>query len=534
MIREAFVAIGSSRSAAAISIGKSRAVFNEICEQPTSFDIEIIFESAVSEFRNHDYSWLKINTCRIATSYAPKILKLANGCYVQAASNEGIWELNNNNPYMLVWRFNPENSAPLTTYAQNKYEKKIAAARSSVIARNPTLLFSFKNAIEFSRSAIPFVAVACFTDHCDFDTSQSLRLQRKFFRSNAVRTTKGFFLNHFSKRQDNASFEKDGNELELWRTDGHELAYHSLSQSAKPDKENIDDFINFTPPYSHIPTWIDHGFQNYNFSMLDVSRIPEEEYAKILDDKKVRNLWNYIDSGTATFGVINQMNPDDFTLKRFAAGNRDLKFTARFSLLIKNIMFHYYADEKIITAYKNTAADFKKMIYDRQIGKLGSLIKNFLILAIPLLKVFIRWNRSSKETYRLAKYTPLVFNHTVNNKTFSVFQTLEMVDFRKAIHLSNIENLIREKGIFIAHTYFSVPMSYHRGRMFKNPDLIDEEVAANFKILGEKIRNGQIWNPTLNDLTLFLANFEKYVLDIDVDGNIVVLHDAGIPYRRVI
>ena len=80
-----------------------------------------------------------------------------------------------------------------------------------------------------SRSIKSFSAIACFTDHCDFDTLSNLQLQRTFFKEKDIKVTKGFFLNHFSKRQDNASYERDKMELDLWINDGHELCYHSLS-----------------------------------------------------------------------------------------------------------------------------------------------------------------------------------------------------------------------------------------------------------------------------------------------------------------
>ena len=91
------------------------------------------------------------------------------------------------------------------------------------------LLFSKKSGVEFSRSKIPFSAVACFTDHCDFDTLQNLKIQRELFKTCNIKITKGFFLNNYSKRE-NASYEENKEELDFWKKYGHELAYHSLSQ----------------------------------------------------------------------------------------------------------------------------------------------------------------------------------------------------------------------------------------------------------------------------------------------------------------
>jgi len=59
---------------------------------------------------------------------------------------------------------------------------------------NPlALLFPLDEGIEISRSKIPFSAIACFTDHCDFDTLRNLKQQRQFFKTYNIRITKGFF-----------------------------------------------------------------------------------------------------------------------------------------------------------------------------------------------------------------------------------------------------------------------------------------------------------------------------------------------------
>ncbi|MBP8156859.1 MAG: hypothetical protein KAX93_00620, partial [Flavobacterium sp.] len=143
------------------------------------------------------------------------------------------------------------------------------------------------------------------------------------------------------------------------------------------------------------------------------------------------------------------------------------------------------------------------------------------------------WNYHKNKPYKLAKYTPLLFKHQMGGKEFYIFQTLEMVDFLAALHPQNINKLIAEKGLFIAHTYFAVPMKYHVGRIFKTPDCIDEKVAANFQYLSKKISNNEVWNPTLKELVDFLSTFETTVLDIDAEGKITIANSAGIPNRAI-
>ncbi len=510
------------------------SILNE--QERRSFDIVIHFEEAITHFRNHDYTWIDANQNCIGAEFSPKIVKLRGGQFIQANVNHGIWEIKKENPKVLYWRFNPANSTPITEYQGDDNAKIIVSANQNAIAADllhysPALLIGMQ-AVEFSRSAIPFSAVACFTDHCDYDTAKSLAMQRHFFKENGLKVTKGFFLNHYSKREDNASYQNDAAELEKWKNDGHELAYHSLSQSIKDTSQSFEDFRDFQPPF-RIPTWIDHGYQPYNFSLYKNNYISSEDYESCIKQKNISILWNYTDSGTAAKGVINQFNSKDFTLDSFNKGNRNLSFTRRLSTMIKNIMFHYYADEKIILSYKKVAGNFKKVIHQKKIKYLVPLLVNFGKLSFPIFKVLITWNVSKDKPYRLAKYAPVIFRHTIDKSEFYIFQTLEMVDFINALHPENVKKLIDEKGLFIAHTYFSAPMAYHHGRMFKTQDEIEIKVKSNFANLASEIKNNNIWNPTLVDLIAHFKDFENAILDIDFNGNISVSNADNVPFRFI-
>ena len=108
-----------------------------------------------------------------------------------------------------------------------------------------------------------------------------------------------------------------------------------------------------------------------------------------------------------------------------------------------------------------------------------------------------------------------------------------MVDFKKALSKKNIDDLIPEKGVFIAHTYFSVPMSYHKGRMFATSNTIDAVVAENFNYLGAKIISNEIWNPTLAELVLYWSNFESVVFDIHLNGDVFVKNSSGLIFTTI-
>lgn len=500
-----------------------------------SFDIKIVFLEAVVQFRNHDYTWKKLKTNFIANEFSPKIIKLQNNQIVQANITTGIWEIDLNNPTVLFWRFNPESASPITNYVGNKNKKIILQARQKFeFIEKPSLLFPLNEAIELSRSKNPFTAIACFTDHCDFDTVENLVLQRKFFKEHQIKITKGFFLNHFSKRENNASFQNQKEELLKWHNEGHELCYHSLSQSIKSDTESFKDFKQFNSPLHDIKVWIDHGFQPYNFSLLKKNNIKEEEFSTILKNKKINVLWNYIDSGTATEGVINQFNTEHFTLSSFLKGNNDSGLIKKIQLMIKNIIFHYCNNEDVILLYTQTALNFKKVFYQKKLSLIFLLFKNFFKLSISIFSVFLFWNSNKIKPYKLAKYSPVLFKHNIAENEFYIFQTIEMLNFKKSLSEKNIDLLINEKGVFVAHTYFSVPMEYHSGKLFLSPTKIDEKVAERFRFLSEKIKNNEVWNPTLSELIEYWQGFEKIVFDIDIEGNLFEKSNSGLLMRKVI
>ena len=141
---------------------------------------------------------MDLNQKRFANWYSPKILKLQDGTIVQANQNIGIWEIERKSK-TLYWHFNPKNAKPIANYDKLNV-KTIEQAKSPLNLKYAlALLFSKDVGVEFSRSKIPFSAIACFTDHCDFDTEENLIKQREFFKKYNIKVTKGFFLNHFFK-----------------------------------------------------------------------------------------------------------------------------------------------------------------------------------------------------------------------------------------------------------------------------------------------------------------------------------------------
>ena len=494
--------------------------------------IEIHFKEEITLFRNYDYTWAPITKDRIAGTFSTKAIQFKSGVYMQPNCGNFVWEISLKNPKKMICHLNNRLVNPMTNYYSDANIKKVTASNQFNTIKNYKLLFSSSGIVELSRSKIPFVATACFTDHCDFDTLESIQMQRAFFKDKNIKVTKGFFLNHFSKRADNASWEKDSEELQKWIVDGHELCYHSLSQSIKSKQESENDFFSFSPPVL-INTWIDHGYQPYNLSMHQKEGIESVVFSDNLAAKKISVLSNYIDSGTATSGVLNQLNSDDFTLQSFYNGIKKFPLKKRIPLFIKNAIVHFYADENLIKNYSQLASSYKKINQSKSIAAVVAFIGKLFGVAIPLLKIGLFWGSYKKKVYPLAKYQNLFFEHTIGANKFVIFQTVELLDFINSLNQKSIDKLLDEKGMFVAHTYFSVPMEYHNGRIFTKSGEIHPKVDANFDYLGQNIKENKIWNPTLKELVSFWKEFNTVELTLDENGAICIKNKTEVPHRII-
>jgi hypothetical protein len=516
-----------------VKVHKHKVTIDSSFLDAFSATLKIEFESPIIEFRNHDYTWKRIDSNQFSNWYAPKILRLKTKQLVQANQHAGIWEFDKKNPSVLLWHFNGNNGRPIVQYDSNNSKQIIQSVSKSDFLNPLALLFALNEGIEISRSKLPFSAIACFTDHCDFDTLPNLKQQRQFFKTYNIKITKGFFLNHFSKRPDTACYETHSEELKEWHHDGHELAYHSLSQSIKPLDNSVSDFEKFEPPFKAVSTWIDHGFQPYNVSLYKNHERMRHDYGASLRHKGIDAFWNYIDSGTAVKGVINQLNPNQFTLQSYYNGIKNLAFKERIPMLIKNVIFHYYSTDYSLRLYRAVAKYFKTIKQKRSVKKHLRVVVSMFKLVRLLIPILLFWKTKKKEVYPLASYNPIIFNQDILKDTFIVFQTIEMVDFKLGLSQTNLDLLIKESGLFIAHTYFSAPLNYHHGKLFENKNEIDKQVALNFSYLSQKMISKEIWNPTLKELIAQLKKFSLVSFECNERGELLVIDKNQLPYRKV-
>ena len=504
----------------------------EVSTIPHRFVLVLTFDQPIRQLRHHDYRWISAKDSVLIPEFSNKILQLENGIYVQGSITQGIWEWHPQRPSELLWHFHPESAESLTVYSGASNIKTRIGAQSPVLQELPSLLFSNTGVLEVSRTPIPFVGAVCFTYHCDYDTAENLKTQREFLQSVGVKVTKGFFLHHYSKRETNASWQNQSEELQLWAKDGHELAYHALSQSIKSDTESRNDFLNFKAPLPDISVWIDHGFQPYNWSLYQNSGYHDDELQTVMQRNGIAVFWNYMDTGRAAKGIINMLNRQQFTLQAFRQSIQHLPFLKRIENTVKAIVF--YADNHAhrIRNYIDALSHFRLLKKTKHPKHAFALLQNVL----PVFWNVISFLVSSKKQnlpFTLAEFSPVFFRHQFGNQVYTVFQSVELVDFVAGLSRENIDTLIDESGVLIAHTYFAVDMAHHQGRLLENATQIAHQSGLNFRYLGEQIAVQKLWNPTLSELLNAWQKFSNITFDVDVQGEILVNNGTDLPKRLI-
>lgn len=491
-----------------------------------SCTLKIRFVGEIRRWRNHNYSWAPLDTDRIANEYSPKILQLSNAIFVQAAQTSGCWEANHKQKTILLWHLHTPGLKPVFYFKRHRNFYQPPYRISEPLALQ--LLFTEFPPVEWSRSPLPFSAIFCLTDHCDFDSVHLLEHQRLLLAECGVTISKGFFLNHYSKRHWNVSYEtKEGaDELKLWQGDGHELFYHSLSQSIKKEQDSQTDFEVFHTPEDIQPvtTWVDHGYQPYNFTMQS-GEPAQREWIEKMNNKGMHLFWNYYDTFEDA-GTINQIAVEQFC--------PSFVWSLKTSLPEKlRLLLYYYSEEKNVYAYRQWAGAIKSVIGNLFSKKIWHLNKEtFGIIPIIIRQIF-QWIFYSRSRNAQAKFAPLIFSYPgVPNA--HIFQTLAIKNFNEAFSEPLLSDFIHNSGVCIAHTYLASSEKHHSGRVFSNDKgEISEQMRQAWHRLGTLIAEKKIWNPTISKLNAHFTNHSKVIFSLDEQGMIQYAGTIDIPIRIV-
>lgn len=491
------------------------------------------FDEIIVRWRNHDYTWVDTSKRRLAAYYSPKAAVFQSGIKVVASRTDGIWLFEPRHPRRIECVIEHEDLVPLFDYQKDDSSAFREHNRRLDVPLRLSFLLTKGAVPEFSRSKMPFSAILSFTDHCDFDSLPLLQTQRRLFGKYGIRVTKGVFLYHYSKRDFNTSLERNAEEYELWVADGHELCYHSLSQSTRAtDEEWYKDFVDFAAAGLSWPTWIDHGFQPYNFTTHNRSEIEPEIWADTMSRAGIKYLWNYLDCGNAGPGMINQADPENFT---FGAYKRRCfskpSATAYMDLFRNYILFFGSEKDKMLYRMLTFFIKIKGWRYGWE-GAWG-LIRSVLFIAKQGIKMLMVSKNLHPHWQRL---TPLFFKASIGGNDFMFFQTVEVHDFRESFSESNLKLLCDKAGVCLAHTYFADLDKRKEGRIFVNNDgALVSGIDEVFERIAAASAEGKLWIATVAELGERFDSFRHLVYDIDENGNIFhryekEVHDLHLRY----
>ena len=489
--------------------------------QVEEISLTLEFENDIKAYRSQQYNWEEYTGEVVSlNSHSPKIIIFENELHMFSSSNVGAWVIEDKR--RIKWILKSSVLTPVFQYAANA--RRIFETAFDIENYELEVLFTKQEVPEFSRSKIPFKPIICFTDHCDFDDDESLETQLSFFKEYGIKISKGFFLNHFSKREFNSSFERSDKIIKRFQTEGHGLFYHALTQSLRHNDDALDEFKNFVPPTElKVNTYIDHGYQIYNLTKRSVSGLSDVEWSNIMEQKGIQNFWTYLDSGSGANGVINQLNPKHFSYGHMLRSNPfDLKY------LVRSILF-YCGNEDYLLIYREIAKQAKQLIQGKSLVKFFPLIRNISKVGLFIIKSFL-FHRD--KVFRYSVLTPFIFKVRIGEKIFNLFQTIEVTNFEKTFTPSNIDILERELGAIIVHCYFSSSLKHQKGRLFKNGRVSDKN-KANFNYLKEKIQANGIWNPSIDELIDYTDQINKMKYKWDENERKFVSSDPNIPVRYV-
>ena len=498
---------------------KRRFVLEEAEGAISELKVVFEFKSPIVSWRNHDYSWVDVSRRRVANFHSPKALVLKNGQKVVAGETYGLWEFDPKYPKRLAWVMADSMLTPLYRY-DNKDNRRFLNSRM-ILEKPPvfTFLFTRGKIPEFSRSRLPFSAILNFSDHCDFDSLELMELQRKLFKKCNVCVSKGAFLFHYSKRAFNVSVELNDDELQLWKEDGHELCYHSLSQSVRPDDGWQRDFETFEKSDLCWPTWIDHAFQPYNLTKMAASGYDTGDWASRMHAAGVRNMWNYLDAGHSGSGTVNQLDTTQFALRRYISKALTHKSLASLTGLLRTYIL-YFSGEKSKQSYSLLVNNLRCKLWKKSPGGAWGLLRGLAFLKVRFFRMVI--DSGKKEVLPdWQKYTATLFPAYLGGNKFWFFQTVEVHDFISTFSEDNLKLLTESSGICLAHTYFADDDPLKKGRVFLNKaGEWMPGIEETFKRIGDAAIKGDLWLASITEIVEYFDTFQYLRFDVDERGNI--------------
>lgn len=337
-------------------------------------------------------------------------------------------------------------------------------------------------------------SVICLTDHPDFDTVPKLGLLSELFPKYNFRITKGVFPCRdpkFGKMEPGLEVPEYKNYIDMIYESGSEIAYHGLSPRTDPPSfseclRRIEMMGMYSPK-----TWIDHGCGSYLFSREAVFK-EGPGLVETLSQAGVENYWSYTD-------------------------------------VWENPVWHLdvWKHRSLFSAFSNFFSFLweKKGVNVPLMAYYGSsVVKNLLgpdhfyrIIDKPWRMSSWKFVAAHSRRLRYFHDKPMVLydlcgqSSLMSNQSIWVFDTLLLNHLAFQLRPANIDLLIKQNGLLLAHCYLGYQKNrYGTINCFVNNSgnfsLIPEFI-EDVKYISEKQSQRELVTLSFNALRNALSNF---------------------------
>ena len=520
-----------------------------------SFNLDIVITNEIKTcfYLNRSYKWIKLLKKDFISGATPLIIRYKDlsGKMYELRSLKGYHSYSiekNDNGVLITYYLDHAALHPKWNYVEEQMVSDAATELSAGFEYQTDFILIETDSPIYEFPVVPgrfpsgLEACFCITDHCDFDSNEKLEIllygdcNNNGWLGKGLKMTKGVFplASKPWHRKEVASLEdKDYNKtIKMLHEDGSEIVPHGIQDSAslEVDHSLFSSTLSIFTSKWHPGTWIDHGkFLEYSY----LKGGDKNEYLLLeqLEKSGIKLLWSYHDISSDSSAGLNLIAPKSRDGLSITKSFFCHFFTGRFSTAL-----HY------VRSFLRKRCSRSRVVYI--LLELITLIKAILFNKNPkvrtwqyfstgikrLVKSFAsdRFNQipySRKEELELASAifpeSGVPINQVKENDSL-LFCTNEVQHICDVYNEKSLNNLIREKGIHIGHTYLLNTVPYLNG-LFKNQDgnITLKPKWSRFVIaLHHKVSTNVLWNPVVSDLSEWTRAMQ-FVSIVPVNSNSV-------------
>jgi len=386
------------------------------------------------------------------------------------------------------------------------------------------IFFSFRtdslfDPLKWERLPNRFKAALSFTDHADYDSTD--RLEGIFFGKGGlcehnIRITKSIFVN--SKKADNSlASERFYKLIKRLAEHGNEIAAHS-TRFLPAKRDAVESDLPTLSPFSPT-TWIDHSYANP--VSICVNGAQEGTSGYILDllaQFGYQQIWAYVDiSSDPPTGNLNMLNPEgtrpfDYFKRAMAEVVKRKFWLARlyFQQCVRwAIGYNFlFSVSRVVRLTFKIRSLWQLRIYLQSLGILVGFCLNPLKL-VRVIKGFFRQNPIAEAGTVFYTHSRVAIDAT---EPFTLFTSILINNYSDAFSPSNVDKLIKERGIHIAHTYLACTRSNYRDKAWelrKGQFCISKGFESNCRYMAKKMQEGALWIVPISELANFYRSLKR-------------------------